>query len=66
MEVICVFVILLDGGDCVMMHLFYSHHDHISCLFCKRDLQKRWYSAKETYHLEEPTTRICTYSILTM
>jgi len=26
-------------------------------LFCKRALQKRLYSAKETYHLKEPTNR---------
>jgi len=26
-------------------------------LFCKRALQKRRYSAKETYHLKEPTNR---------
>jgi len=26
-------------------------------LFCKRDLWKRWYSAKETYNLKEPTNR---------
>jgi len=26
-------------------------------LFCKRALYKRWYSAKETYNLKEPTTR---------
>ena len=26
-------------------------------LFCKRDLQKRLYSAKETYNLKDPTTR---------
>jgi len=26
-------------------------------LFCKRGLWKRWYSAKETYNLKEPTNR---------
>jgi len=26
-------------------------------LFCKRALHKRLYSAKETYHFEEPTNR---------
>ena len=26
-------------------------------LFCKRALQKRLYSAKETYHFKEPTNR---------
>jgi len=26
-------------------------------LFCTRDLSKRWYSAKETYHFKEPTNR---------
>jgi len=29
----------------------------IICLFCKRALQKRWYSAKETYNFKEPTNR---------
>jgi len=29
----------------------------ITGLFCKRALQKRLYSAKETYHLKEPTNR---------
>ena len=36
----------------------------ITGLFCKRALLKRLYSAKETYHFEEPTNRshpiICT------
>jgi len=26
-------------------------------LFCKRALENRWYSAKETYHFKEPTNR---------
>jgi len=26
-------------------------------LFCKRALQKKWYSAKETYNFKEPTNR---------
>ena len=30
---------------------------HIIGLFCKRALQKRLYSAKETYNLKEPTSR---------
>ena len=29
----------------------------ITGLFCKRDLKKRRYSAKETYNFEEPTNR---------
>ena len=29
----------------------------IIVLFCKRALQKRLYSAKETYHFKEPTNR---------
>jgi len=29
----------------------------IICLFCKRALQKRLYSAKETYNFKEPTNR---------
>jgi len=29
----------------------------ITGLFCKRDLYKRLYSAKETYHFKEPTNR---------
>ena len=29
----------------------------IISLFCKRDLRKRPYSAKETYHFKEPTNR---------
>ena len=29
----------------------------IICLFCKRDLSKRQYSAKETYNFKEPTNR---------
>ena len=29
----------------------------IICLFCKRDLLKRRYSAKETYNFKEPTNR---------
>jgi len=29
----------------------------ITGLFCKRVLWKRWYSAKETYHFKEPTSR---------
>jgi len=34
-----------------------SRIDTIISLFCKRDLRKRQYSAKETYHLIEPTDR---------
>jgi len=30
---------------------------NITGLFCKRDLEKRGYSAKETYHFKEPTHR---------
>jgi len=30
----------------------------ITCLFCKRALYKRLYSAKETYDFKEPTNRI--------
>ena len=34
-------------------------------LFCKRALEKRRYSAKETYHLKEPTSRSATpYCVL--
>ena len=29
----------------------------ITCLFCKRALWKRWYSAQEAYNLKEPTNR---------
>jgi len=29
----------------------------IICLFCKRALQKRRYSANETYNFKEPTSR---------
>ena len=31
--------------------------DEYICLFCKRDPQKRRYSAKETYNFKEPTNR---------
>jgi len=34
----------------------------ITCLFCKRDLQKRLYSAKETYNFKEPTS--CSHPIV--
>jgi len=34
-----------------------SRIDKIIGLFCKRDLQKRQYSAKETYDFIDPTDR---------
>ena len=34
------------------------------CLFCKRDLSKRRYSAKETNHFKEPTN--CSHPMITI
>ena len=34
----------------------------IICLFCKRGLQMRQYSAKETYNFKEPTNRSHPYA----
>ena len=41
----------------------YRIHHKIIGLFCKRDLQKRLYSAKETYNFFDPTTHSQMYRI---
>jgi len=48
-------------SSCVDIHVYgvasVSRIDKITGLFCKRALQKRRYSAKETYNLIDPTDR---------
>jgi len=45
------------GGNCRYGVATISRLRKIICLFCKRALEKRLYSAKETYHFKEPTNR---------
>ena len=59
------YVCIYTCEDCVCMHVYayygvasVSRIDQIICLFCKRALQKRQYSAKETYNSIDPTNRI--------
>ena len=40
-----------------MMYIFIKMYLKMIGLFCKRALQKRRYSAKETYNFQEPTNR---------
>jgi len=45
------------GDTCIYGVATASRIDKIIGFFCKRDLQKRQYSAKETYNFIDPTDR---------
>ena len=59
---ICLYTKGVDYGVATISRLL-----KIICLFCKRALFKRRYSAKETYDFKEPTNRshsICMYTCI--
>ena len=54
----CCWRLQCAAGDCVAYGVaLVSRIDKIIGLFCKRALQKRQYSAKETYNFIDPTDR---------
>ena len=59
-----VYIYLRIYDTCMNIHVWYTYWvatisrlHKITGLFCKRALQKRLFSAKETYYLKEPTNR---------